>query len=164
MTRGSAQAGNRAGKTGRYLQWWDTGPECNAVTSAECKVHNSTFLSLLSSSLSVCLSVSVSVSVSGAWCVACVLLSGLHKRVRLESNQGSPACDAGVLPLHHALRCFVAIFQDKKTTQPLHAKADSTLRSSQAVPHPSSNRALRRLTSEVERDPVHSTRYGRQQR
>ena len=41
-------------------------------------------------------------------------------------------------------------------------KADSTLRSSQAVPHPSTNRALRRLTSEVERDPVHSTRYGRQ--
>ena len=40
-------------------------------------------------------------------------------------------------------------------------KADSTLRSSQAVPHPSTNRALRCLTSEVERDPVHSTRYGR---
>ena len=42
------------------------------------------------------------------------------------------------------------------------SKADSTLRSSQAVPHPSTNRALRRLTSEVGRDPVHSTRYGRQ--
>ena len=42
------------------------------------------------------------------------------------------------------------------------AKADSTLRSSQAVPHPSTDRALRRLTSEVERDPVHSTWYGRQ--
>jgi hypothetical protein len=41
-------------------------------------------------------------------------------------------------------------------------KADSTLRSSQAVPHPSTNRALRRLTSEVRRDPVHSSRYGRQ--
>ena len=40
-------------------------------------------------------------------------------------------------------------------------KADSTLRSSRAVPHPSTNRALRRLTSEVRRDPVHSTRYGR---
>ena len=40
-------------------------------------------------------------------------------------------------------------------------KAGSTLRSSQAVPHPSTNRALRRLTSEVRRDPVHSTRYGR---
>ena len=33
--------------------------------------------------------------------------------------------------------------------------------SSRAVPHPSTNRALRRLTSEVRRDPVHSTRYGR---
>ena len=37
------------------------------------------------------------------------------------------------------------------------AKADSTLRSSQVVPHPSTNRALSHLTSEVERDPVHST-------
>ena len=43
-------------------------------------------------------------------------------------------------------------------------KADSTLRSSQAVPHPSTNRALCRLTSEVRRDPVHSTRYGRQRK
>ena len=41
-------------------------------------------------------------------------------------------------------------------------KADSTLRSSRAVPHPSTNRALRRLTSEVRRDLVYSTRYGRQ--
>ena len=41
-------------------------------------------------------------------------------------------------------------------------KAGSTLRSSRAVPHPSTNRALRRLTSEVGRDPVYSTRYGRQ--
>ncbi len=43
-------------------------------------------------------------------------------------------------------------------------KADSTLRSSRAVPHPSTNRALCRLTSEVGRDPVHSTRYGRQRK
>ena len=43
----------------------------------------------------------------------------------------------------------------------LKTKADSTLRSSQAVPHPSTDRALRCLTSEVKRDPVHSTRYGR---
>ena len=34
-------------------------------------------------------------------------------------------------------------------------KADSTLRFIRAVPHPSTNRALCRLTSEVERDPVH---------
>ena len=40
-------------------------------------------------------------------------------------------------------------------------KADSTLRSSQAVPHPSTIRALRRLTSEFGRDPVYSSRYGR---
>ena len=41
-------------------------------------------------------------------------------------------------------------------------KADSTLRTSRAVPHPGTNLALCRLTSEVDRDPVHSTRYGRQ--
>ena len=41
-------------------------------------------------------------------------------------------------------------------------KAGGTLRSSRAVPHPSTNRVLRHLTSEVGRDPVHSTRYGRQ--
>ena len=50
--------------------------------------------------------------------------------------------------------------QDKRQ----RVKADSTLRSSQAVPHPSTDRALCRLTSEVRRDPVHSTRYGRQRR
>ena len=44
------------------------------------------------------------------------------------------------------------------------AKADSTRRASRAVPHPSTDRALRRLTSEVGRDPVHSTRYGRQRK
>ena len=44
------------------------------------------------------------------------------------------------------------------------SKADSTLRSSQAVPPPSTNRALCRLTSEVRRDPVHSTWYGRRQK
>ena len=41
-------------------------------------------------------------------------------------------------------------------------KADSTLKASRTVPHPSTDRALCRLTSEVERDPVHLTRYGRQ--
>ena len=41
-------------------------------------------------------------------------------------------------------------------------KAGSTQGCSQAVPHPSTNRALCRLTSEVRRDPVHSTRYGRE--
>ena len=40
MTRGPVQAGNRASKTGRYLQWWDTGPECTAVTPGVCKVYN----------------------------------------------------------------------------------------------------------------------------
>ena len=56
---------------------------------------------------------------------------------------------------------------DKHANERKHSrakKADSTLRSSQAVPHPSTNRALRCLTSEVEGDPVHSTRYSRRRR
>ena len=40
-------------------------------------------------------------------------------------------------------------------------KASSTPRDSQAVPRPSTNRALRRLTAEFGRGPVYSTRYGR---
>ena len=42
------------------------------------------------------------------------------------------------------------------------AKAGSTRRCSQAVPHLSTSQALCRLTSGVKKDPVHSTRYGRQ--
>ena len=44
---------------------------------------------------------------------------------------------------------------------PKTKKASSTLRASQAVPHPSTDRALQRLTSEFGRDPVYSLRYGR---
>ena len=55
------------------------------------------------------------------------------------------------------LSCHVAIRRESESE-----KAGSTPGCSQAVPHPSTNRALCRLTSEVERDPVHSTRYGRQ--
>ena len=40
-------------------------------------------------------------------------------------------------------------------------RASSTQRTSQAVPHPSTDRALQRLTSEFGRDPVYSLRYGR---
>ena len=47
-------------------------------------------------------------------------------------------------------------------SEALFDKADSTWRCSQAVPHPSTNQALGSLTSEVRRDPVYSTRYGRQ--
>ena len=43
MTRGSAQAGNRAGKTARYLQWQENRPEWLAVTSAVDNWHNSTW-------------------------------------------------------------------------------------------------------------------------
>ena len=57
-------------------------------------------------------------------------------------------------------RALLSCRHQKKKSE--SEKAGSTPGCSQAVPHPSTNRALCRLTSEVERDPVHSTRYGRQ--
>ena len=66
-------------------------------------------------------------------------------------------------PHNNACQVQASHANAKKVKADAHVeKADSTLRSSRAVPHPSTNRALRRLTSEVRRDPVHSTRYGRQ--
>ena len=49
------------------------------------------------------------------------------------------------------------IFQQNPKTE----KANSTLRASRAVPHPSTDRAFRRLTSEFGWDRVYSTKYGR---
>jgi len=43
MSWGLAQAGDRAGKTGRYLQWWENKPEWVAVTSGAGSWHDSTF-------------------------------------------------------------------------------------------------------------------------
>ena len=43
-------------------------------------------------------------------------------------------------------------------------KAYGTRRTSQAVPHPSTTRAFRRLTSEFRWDRVHSTKYGRRRK
>ena len=53
---------------------------------------------------------------------------------------------------------------DRDRSEILRIKADSTLGASQAVPHPSTGRALCRLTLEVARDPVHSTLYGRRRK
>ena len=41
MTWESVQAGNRASKTRRCLQWGDSRPEWHAMTSAVCNSHNS---------------------------------------------------------------------------------------------------------------------------
>ena len=49
----------------------------------------------------------------------------------------------------------------KLNENPKTKKANSTLRASRAVPHPSTDRAFRRLTSEFGWDRVHSTKYGR---
>ena len=43
-------------------------------------------------------------------------------------------------------------------------KANSTLRASRAVPHPSTDRAFHRLTSEFRWDRVYSMKYGRWRR
>ena len=45
-----------------------------------------------------------------------------------------------------------------------YEKANGTRRASQAVPHPSTDRALRCLTSEFGWDRVHSSQYGRWRR
>ena len=50
------------------------------------------------------------------------------------------------------------MFFEKSNTQ---QKANSTPRASRAVPHPSTDRAFRRLTSEFGWDRVYSTKYGR---
>ena len=51
--------------------------------------------------------------------------------------------------------------QHDASTNARHKKANSTLRASRAVPHPSTDRAFRRLTSEFGWDRVYSTKYGR---
>ena len=43
MTLASTQAGNRASKTWRYLQWQDSVPEQNAVASVQQNLRHSTF-------------------------------------------------------------------------------------------------------------------------
>ena len=40
MIRELAQAGNRAGKTGRYLQWWDSVAEQTAAAPVTQKLYN----------------------------------------------------------------------------------------------------------------------------
>ena len=50
----TAQAGNRASKTGRCLQWWDSVAEQIAVASVQQKVHNYHLLFLASVSVCVC--------------------------------------------------------------------------------------------------------------
>ena len=44
MTRALAQAGNRAGRTGRILQWWENATERSADASAVRKCYNSKLL------------------------------------------------------------------------------------------------------------------------
>ena len=80
---------------------------------------------------------------------------GLWLRVRGQrpGTRGAPAFAAG---------CEVIVRHLADTLPCSTRRAGSTLRSSRAVPHPSTDWALRRFTSEVGRDPVHSTRYGRQ--
>jgi hypothetical protein len=50
---------------------------------------------------------------------------------------------------------------ESNTASTKRQKANSTLTASRAVPHPSTDRAFRRLTSEFGWDQVYSTKYGR---
>ena len=43
-TRAPAQAGNRTSRTEHYLQWWEHGPEWNAVTTTTLKRRDLSFL------------------------------------------------------------------------------------------------------------------------
>ena len=73
-------------------------------------------------------------------------------RQEMKTRQRLRAAGLCVLPCQRA----VAGVERKKLTAPQ--------RYSQAAPNPTTSRALSRLASEVERDPAHSTRYGRQRR
>ena len=61
---------------------------------------------------------------------------------------------------HRGFRSIYGCIRKNRRGNPME-KASSTRMASQAVPHPSTDRALRRLTSEFGRDPVYSSRYGR---
>ena len=81
----------------------------------------------------------------------------------MESTGGPMGSIGGPMEYIAALLCHSSsLLSAQAGAGGQKGKADSTRRCSQAVPHPSTNRALRRLTSEVGRDPVYSTRYGRQ--
>ncbi len=95
------------------------------------------------------------------WQPARVYARGLARIPQLVHSHDVSRSQAGSLRSAAAGDCWAC----RHATGPLGSttrKAGSTPRSSRAAPHPSTNRALRRLTSEVGRDPVHSTRYGRQ--
>ena len=63
---------------------------------------------------------------------------------------------------HKAIMIFAAInISSKIINWNKNKNANSTLRASRAVPHPSTDRAFRRLTSEFGWDRVCSTKYGR---
>ena len=63
---------------------------------------------------------------------------------------------------HFVLQNTIQNFVLQNTIQNVqNEKANSTLRASRAVPHPSTDRAFRRLTSEFGWDRVYSTKYGR---
>ena len=92
----------------------------------------------------------------------------MHLRKQRGDTQQRPAHQGFLVgfppPPHHLSISLSVLLLVPNHVRLGNEKADSTLRSSQAVPHPSTDRALRCLTSEVKRDPVHSARYGRRRR
>ena len=72
-------------------------------------------------------------------------------------------CTCAILPVSIA---FIYLRQQQSSldTRIHQRKSRRRPKVSPGSPHPSTDRALCCLTSEVERDPVHSTRYGRRRK
>ena len=141
-----AQAGNRASKTSRRLQWRDSRPEWKANVLCAAEHMQLDFFFKLNDK-----AVSRFTHQQHKW------IESLQYFDALKIFYGRRNLKGGVLRA-----VFPAGNRIQKYMLPRTVKADSTLKCSQAVPHPSTNRALCCLISEVKRDPVHSTRYGRQ--
>ena len=73
------------------------------------------------------------------------------------SGPGRARAEVSPLGLFSRPHANTAIQSEAKGEE--KTKADNSLKASRAVPHPSTDWALRRLTSDVGRDPMHSTRY-----
>ena len=86
----------------------------------------------------------------------------LRRGVRVRVCVCACACACVCVCVLLSARGHPALSSTLLDTRKVVIRAGSTLECSQAVPHPSTNWALCRLTSEVRRDLVHSTRYGRQ--
>ena len=103
---------------------------------------------------------------SPQWLIAALHRSMLSCQSERANQDGPQPLPAGVrIPAHRSDHTLSFVFVPTalgNATIIEMAGADSTLRTSRAVPHPNTSRDLCRLTPEVERHPANSTRCGRQ--